>query len=144
MNSESDNRVVIIQHRKTFAPIILAIIAFVLWIPSLLCNVICASAMQEMTNGKVGSSLFLPSILGLVVFALCFSLSSSCQAACPPRPSAAWAASWGDAATASPSGRPGVSSIRRAPHPAWRTDPFRSARSSSMKPGGCSSRLRSP
>lgn len=39
--------VVIIEHRKTFAPIILAIIAFVLWIPSLLCNVICASAMME-------------------------------------------------------------------------------------------------
>lgn len=39
--------VVIIQHRKTFAPIILAIIAFVLWIPSLLCNVICASALME-------------------------------------------------------------------------------------------------
>ena len=76
MNIDNDNKVVIIEHRKTFAPVILAIIAFVLWIPSLLCNVICASAMQEMTNGRGGSSLFLPSILGLVVFALCFFCKS--------------------------------------------------------------------
>lgn len=76
MNTDNDNKVVIIEHRKTFAPVILAIIAFVLWIPSLLCNVICASAMQEMTNGRGGSSLFLPSILGLVVFALCFFCKS--------------------------------------------------------------------
>ena len=76
MNTDNDNKVVIIEHRKTFAPVILAIIAFVLWIPSLLCNVICASAMQEMTNGRGGSSLFLPSILGLVVVALCFFCKS--------------------------------------------------------------------
>ena len=76
MNTDNDNKVVIIEHRKTFAPVRLAIIAFVLWIPSLLCNVICASAMQEMTNGRGGSSLFLPSILGLVVFALCFFCKS--------------------------------------------------------------------
>ena len=76
MNTDNDNKVVIIEHRKTFAPVILAIIAFVLWSPSLLCNVICASAMQEMTNGRGGSSLFLPSILGLVVFALCFFCKS--------------------------------------------------------------------
>lgn len=76
MNTDNDNKVVIIEHRKTFAPVILAIIAFVLWIPSLLCNVICASAMQEMTNGRGGSSLFLPSILGLVVFVLCFFCKS--------------------------------------------------------------------
>ena len=76
MNTDNDNKVVIIEHRKTFAPVILAIIAFVLWIPSLLCNVICASAMQEMTNGRGGSSLFLPSFLGLVVFALCFFCKS--------------------------------------------------------------------
>ena len=30
MSTDNDNKVVIIEHRKTFAPVILAIIAFVL------------------------------------------------------------------------------------------------------------------
>ena len=70
--SEENQKVVVVQLRKTAAPIILAIIAGVLWIPSLLCNAFCAALVSDMNKGSGGGWVMLPSIISLVCFVLCF------------------------------------------------------------------------
>ena len=72
MSEENNQKVIIVQQRKTAAPIILAIIAFVLWIPSLLCNAVCAAVVSEANKGSGGGWVMLPSIMSFVCFVLCF------------------------------------------------------------------------
>ena len=76
MSEEIDQKVVIIQQRKTSSPIILAIIAFVLWLPSLLCNAVCAAVVSEANKGSGGGWVMLPSILAGISFILCFFCKS--------------------------------------------------------------------
>lgn len=76
MSEENDQKVIIIQQRKTSSPIILAIIAFVLWLPSLLCNAVCATVVSEANKGSGGGWLMLPSIMSFACFVLCFMCKS--------------------------------------------------------------------
>lgn len=76
MSEENDQKVIIIQQRKTSSPIILAIIAFVLWLPSLLCNAVCATVVSEANKGSGGGWLMLPSIMSFACFVLCFRCKS--------------------------------------------------------------------
>ena len=76
MSEENNQNVIIVQQRKTAAPIILAIIAFVLWIPSLLCNAVCAAVVSDANNGSGGVWVMLPSIMSITCFALCFGCKS--------------------------------------------------------------------
>lgn len=76
MSEENNPNVIIVQQRKTAAPIILAIIAGVLWIPSLLCNAFCAALVSDMNKGSGGGWVMLPSIISLVCFVLCFMCKS--------------------------------------------------------------------
>lgn len=77
MSEETRPNVTIVQSRKTAAPMILAIIAFVLWLPSLLCNAVCASVIADTTGGSGASGLLLlPSIVSVLVFILCFFCKS--------------------------------------------------------------------
>lgn len=70
--SEENKQVIVVQLRKTAAPIIMAIIAFVLWIPSLLCSSFCAAVVSDMNKGSGGGWVMLPSIIAFACFVLCF------------------------------------------------------------------------
>ena len=76
MSEENNQNVIIVQQRKTAAPIILAIIAFVLWLPSLLCNAVCAAVVSEANKGSGGGWVMLPSIMSFACFVLCFMCKS--------------------------------------------------------------------
>lgn len=76
MSEENNEKVIVIQQRKTSAPIIMGIIAFVLWLPSLLCNAVCATMVSEANKGSGGGWVMLPSIMSVACFVLCFFCKS--------------------------------------------------------------------
>jgi len=77
MSEENSEKVIVIQQRKTSSPIIMGIIAFVLWLPSLLCNAVCAAVVSEANKGSGGGWVMLPSIMSVTCFILCFFCKST-------------------------------------------------------------------
>lgn len=76
MSEENNEKVIVIQQRKTASPIIMGIIAFVLWLPSLLCSAVCAAVVSEANKGSGGGWVMLPSIMSVTCFILCFFCKS--------------------------------------------------------------------